>query len=297
MIELNPNLFTGNPLNRAGVARKDPAWIEAQRHHPDALFLPFDKGQPLIREQQLGWLTGEAMSQLPKEAECILLGLDGEVPCWAADATADPPFFSDLGAHLPLRDAAGFLSIRDAAIAGQALWLINWHRKHRFCAQYGHETTIAEAGFKRLNPQTGAEHFPRTDPVAIMLPVFQDRVCLGRSPRFPETMFSAFAGYVEACETVEECAARELHEEAGLTVTSLRYQFSQPWPFPSSLMMGFIAEVADDQLTLDPDEIVDARWFSAQELRQLVAGQDPDGLFVPPPFAIAHQLMMTWLDR
>ncbi|MEM9990042.1 MAG: NAD(+) diphosphatase [Pseudomonadota bacterium] len=297
----NPNLFTGNPLNRAGVLRKNKDWVDRQREHQHAKFLPFSKGEPLLTrgdtQSSLTWLDHAALPSLAPGEEPILLGLKEDVPHWAfAVSEEDEPHFATLGQFTNLRGAAAYLSLSEAAIAGQAAWLLDWHRRHQFCARYGRKTISAEGGFKRINPETGTEHFPRTDPVAIMLPLHQDQVCLGRSPHFPEGMMSAFAGFVEPCETLEECAAREIYEEVGLTATCVEYVFSQPWPFPASLMSGFFVKTMGCDLTLDPTEITEARWFSPKEAKALIAGE-MEGLFCPPPFAIAHQLLKAWLAR
>jgi NAD+ diphosphatase len=232
---------------------------------------------------------------LPVSRHLVLLGLDGEVPVFAVDASvSDTPPFTDLGSYVSLRSGAPFLSPEELSIAGQAVWLLSWHRRMAYCSDHGDPLVPAEGGFKRVNEKRGSEHFPRTDPVAIVLPVHGDAVCLGRGPHFPQGFMSAFAGYLEPGETLEQCGARELFEEAGLKAKSMRYLFSQPWPFPSSLMMGFIAEVEGRHLELDPDEIVEARWFERDEARAILDG-DHD-VMCPPPFAIAHQLLKTWLE-
>jgi NAD+ diphosphatase len=226
--------------------------------------------------------------------ELVFLGLWGGEPVFAADASGaqDAPL-SDLGTYASLRAAGPYLPPEELSIAGQALWLLSWNLRHTHCAQSGERTEPREGGFKRVNPRTGAEHFPRTDPVAIVLPYRGEEVCLGRGPHFPPAFMSAFAGYLEPGETMEQCAARELHEEAGLKVTRIAYRYSQPWPFPSSLMMGFLAEVSGKTLTLDPAEIEEARWFSKEEAAAILSGEHE--IMAPPPMAIAHHLLKDWL--
>jgi NAD+ diphosphatase len=296
-----PIPFCGNPLDRASAQRQDDAWLAAQRAHDRAVLFVFYKGQPLHERRQGGSsllpLTMAALSALP-DGEPVLLSLDGRAPVFAlAASAAPPPPLDDLGAYAPLRQLAPYLSPQELAIAGQAVWLLDWHRRHRFCAKEGGETLAVQGGARRVNPNTGAEHYPRVDPVAIVLPVHGDEACIGRGPHFPEGLMSAFAGYLEPGESLEECAVRELFEEAGLRVTGLRYLFSQPWPFPSSLMAGFIAEVEDKTLGIDGEEIVEARWVKKEEVRALLAGGGPEGLFVPPPMAIAHQIMKAWTEE
>lgn len=297
----NPNAFTGNPLDRAGNQRRNPDWLAAQERHPDAQLLVIAEGRPLLTQAEkgarLGWLQLGAISLLPGAPELVLLGLEDGAPRYAVDATGLEESFDGLGEFASPRAAAALTSPAEAAIMGQALWLLSWHDRHRHCAKDGHRTVIADGGIKRINPETGTEHFPRTDPVAIVLPIHGDEVCLGRGPNFPEHFLSAFAGFLEPCETLEECAAREVKEETGLDVTRIEYVFSQPWPFPASLMVGFMAEVAGKELTLDPEEIAEARWCSREEVRAALNGDETVGFMPPPPFAIAHQLLYKWVNR
>ncbi|ADM08859.1 MutT/nudix family protein [Parvularcula bermudensis HTCC2503] len=298
----NPNAFSLDPLDRAGNERRDPEWVKAQQEREDARLLLLSRGNPLTKrvgpETSLVWLPLSVLDSAEGDPGLILLGLEKGAPRFAADIRDHTaPFTVDGATFSSLRDSGWTLSPTELAIAGQATWLTGWHAKHRYCARDGGETVMAEGGFKRINPVSGAQHFPRTDPVAIMLPLHQGDVCLGRSPRFPEGMYSAFAGYLEPCETLESCVIRELKEEAGLTVTSTHYRFSQPWPFSSSLMVGYFANVAAKTLTLDPEEIADARWFNREEILALLDNNGEPGVFVPPPFTIAHQLLRDWAER
>ncbi|GGY46906.1 NAD(+) diphosphatase [Parvularcula lutaonensis] len=300
MLHDNPNAFTANPLDKAGVQRKDKDWLAAQARKPEARLLLFYRGELLIDRQpttsQIQWLAMDALRTLPMDRETVLLGLWDGAPIYAVDAShAEKPPFADIASYANLRNAAPFLPPQELAVAGQGMWLLNWHRQHRFCAYEGDRTVSAEGGFKRINERTGAEHFPRTDPVAIVLPIHGDEICLGRSPHFPAGFMSCFAGYMEPGETLEQCAERELFEEVGLQATSMGYIFSQPWPFPHSLMMGFFAEVASKDLTLDPTEIEEARWFSRKEAELVMNGEH--AILCPPRQAIAHQLIKLWLER
>ena len=291
--------FAGNPLDRAAIQRKDEAWVAARREDPAAELLVLWRGEVLHeRGRGSSRLLPLTMAALPEcgGGEPVLLGLRGEAPVWAVDAGALPAApFAELGAWGALRGLAPYLAPDELAMAGQANWLLGWHRRNRFCARHGDGTVMAEGGGKRVNPRTGAEHFPRTDPVAIVLPVHGDAVCLGRGPHFPPGLLSAFAGFMEPGETLEECGARELAEEAGLTAVSMTYRLSQPWPFPASLMVGFEAEVADRALTLDPAEIAEARWLDRDEARAVLAGGHE--VAAPPPLAIAHHLLRGWAER
>lgn len=300
MLHGNPNAFCLNPIDRAGVLRKDQAWLDAQAKRRDAKLLLMFRGEPLLkREGKLGsiqWLAMEALGALPMDREVVFLGLWADRPIYAVDVSnaAEAPM-ADIGTYTQIRTAAGFLKPEELAVVGQASWLLDWHRRNKYCAKNGDFTESAEGGAKRINPRTKVEHFPRTDPVAIVLPIHEDSICLGRGPHFPEGFMSAFAGYLEPGETLEQCGARELHEEVGLVATTMDYHFSQPWPFPSSLMMGFTADVKGTDLHLDPDEIVEARWFTRDEANAVFDGEHH--VMCPPRFTIAHQLIKKWLGR
>jgi NAD+ diphosphatase len=191
------------------------------------------------------------------------------------------------------------LTPEDLAIYGGAKALIDWHARHRFCANCGSPTKIAKGGWQRNCDNCGAQHFPRTDPVTIMLVEHEDRLLLGRQPRFPPRMYSALAGFVEPGETIEEAVAREVHEEAGVRVRDVRYLASQPWPFPSQLMIGCTSVADSPELEIDRTELDDARWFTREELEDARAAgpQGNETLIFPQKFAIAHRLITWWLDK
>lgn len=293
-------LFSAEPLDRASERRADADWIAARLADPETLLVPLYKGDPLTAGETLMVLQNGARREFGADAAVVFLGLQGDRAVFAIDASAAPEParapFADLGAYTPLRDAAQWLHDGDLAIAGEARWLLDWHRRHRFCARCGSPTDIAEGGAKRLCASCGTEHFPRSDPVAIVLAVHDGACLLGRSPRFPPGFLSALAGYVEAAETPEACAVRELKEEAGVSLSAVRYQFSQPWPFPSSLMMGFIADAETRDLTLDKKEIEEARWINRDDIRALLAGEPRGDVRLPPRFTIARRLIERWAD-
>ena len=303
----NPNYFAGNPLERSSEKRGDSEWLAQQLALPEAVMLPFWRGRPLIEapegpggRQRPLWLSPAARSEFAADAPLILLGFRREVPYFALDASASAPSadnapFADLGSYLGMREIAPSLAREDVAILGQALWLLDWHRRHRFCANCGATTLPAGAGVSRRCNACECDHFPRTDPVAIVLAVHDDACLLGRGVKFPPGFFSALAGFLEPGETLEECAVREVYEESGVRLTDVSYIFSQPWPFPSSLMVGFIAEAESRDLKLDETEIAEARWVERETIAALVRGERRDGLMIPPRFAIAHQLMAHWV--
>jgi NAD+ diphosphatase len=297
-MQRNPNAFAHSPLDRAGHRRRDAAWLTEARAAQAARFAPFHQQRPFVVEHadalEAGWLAPNALGALGAgEAAMLFLGVD---PCGAphfAFEAPDAASFEALGRFDDLRAVGPRLPADDIAILGCAKSVFEWHVRHGFCANCGAATHSVEAGWKRLCPACGAEHFPRVDPVVIMVPVFGEKMLLGRQARWPRGMHSALAGFIEPGETIEEAVARETLEEAGLVVTDVRLHSSQPWPFPSSLMIGAICDVASEAVTVDHDELEAARWFTREEARALIAGKHPDA-FSPPPFAIAHQLIKSW---
>ncbi len=300
--------FAGNPLDRASDARADEKFIAARLADASSLFLPLYRGDPLLRGGRAALLGARARSEFPAGAPMIFLGLRDGAAYFAVDVSeastgaptgastgADAPF-ADLGAYTPMREAAAQLAPDELSIAGEARWLLDWHRRHRHCAVCGAPSEMRDGGAKRFCPNCSSEHFPRTDPVAIVLAVHDDACLLGRGPHFPPGFLSALAGFVEACETPEECAVRELREEAGVALTRASYQFSQPWPFPSSLMMGFIAEAQSRDLVLDKKEIVEARWIDRADILALLAGEPAGDFRLPPRFTIARRLIECWAN-
>ncbi len=288
--------FTGNPLDRASAERSDPIWIAAQQARADALFLPIWQTKPLLQGKRAGFLAATEFGHKP-ENFCVFLGLRGEQPLFAvAMADSEEPPLRGLGEFCDMRAAAFVLSDADSAIAGQAKALIDWHRRHRFCANCGTETGPTDSGYRRLCPKCGAEHFPRTDPVVIMLPLFGGECLIGRNARFPGGLYSAFAGFVEPGETMEEAVMRELKEEVSLKVTSVRYHASQPWPFPSSLMLGCYADATSKEFRIDEHEIEDARWMTKAEARLRLADGIADDVKIPTTIAIARLLIADWVQ-
>jgi NAD+ diphosphatase len=289
--------FSGNPLDRASESRTDPAWIAARRG--ESLILPVWRNQMLIRDGAAVFLEpGSWESLAAPDAVCVFLGLDGARPIFALDiSAAENPLAGKLVAHgefLEMRPAAFLLPDRDTAILGQAKALIDWHQRHRFCPSCGSLTQMRDGGYRRVCPHCAAEHFPRTDPVVIMLPTFGDHCLVGRNTRFPPALYSAFAGFIETGETVEEAVARELREEVHLKIGAVRYHASQPWPFPSSLMIGCYAAALNRDFQIDRVEIEDARWMDKDEVRARLAGKIEDGIKLPVPIAIAHHLIRDW---
>ena len=317
--------LAGNPLHRAGNERRDPNWLSAALAGEGARFLPAQRLKVAVttadgRERSVpaggiapapraGPRAGEGANRLAwarggewleGAGEPVLLGLDGGDARFAVDVSEGPEpaavsFGPGSGVEFQgLRTAAPHLPAGDAAIAAQARSLLAWHERHPFCAACGAATRPRNGGSSRACVECGAEHFPRTDPVVIVVVSRGGRALLGRSGRFAGNLFSALAGFMEPGESVEEAVRREVAEEAGIRVGAVRYVFSQPWPFPASLMLGCLAEGLSDEIAIDPDELEDARWFSRVELTEALAGRC-DVLTIPQPLAIAHHLIRAWL--
>lgn len=278
--------FTGARLDRADNLRLDTDRIAALRLHGQARLLRLSGTDPALDDA--GRLAWDSVSV---DAELLFLGLDGDAPLFAplapvADAAArSPALFQMLG------DMAG----EDAALWGVARSLNNWHARHGFCSNCGSATAPFRAGWGRDCTGCGAEHYPRVDPVVIMLAEHDGRVLIGRQPQYPPGRYSALAGFVEPGESVEEAVARELKEEAGLKVSAVRYVASQPWPFPGSLMIACVASAESDDLVIDHTELEDAKWVDRAGVEAALA-RSADAPFLPPPhFAIAHTLFDRWL--
>jgi NAD+ diphosphatase len=299
--------FAGNPLNRLSEKRTDAAWIESRRRDPSSLVLPMCRLEPFLLEPresgattELGLVRPEIVySLVDADATCIFLGLDDDRALFALDvsAAADPAnagSLAGLGYFRDARTAAQMVSIKDAAIIAQAKAMIDWHQRHGFCPRCGAPTKMVDAGYRRVCGKCNAEHFPRVDPVVIMLATHGEACLVGRGKQFPRGMFSALAGFVEPGETIEEAVRRELMEEAAVKVGEVMYYATQPWPFPSSLMIGCFARAETRDAKADDVEIAEVRWIERGVARELIEGKPVDGVRVPPPIAIAHHLIRTW---
>jgi NAD+ diphosphatase len=323
-----PNAFTGARLDRAGDARRrDPDWVAAQRRHPAArAVLAGDEGVVMDGDRLLYVPLAEAPPREP-----LLLGIDDAGPLFAVDLDAPPAGTSDRPARLiagglprgsgverpapatgprpvALREAAAVLPREEGGLVAYVAALLNWHRRHGFCSACGTASQVGEAGLIRTCPRCGTHHHPRTDPVVIMLVTDADRLLLGRASSWPPRRYSALAGFVEPGESLEEAVVREVGEESGVTAGPPRYVASQPWPFPSSLMLGFIAPWIAGEPVPQEDEIQDVRWFTRAEVAAAAADDidgwggspdpaDPDAtsLLLPPRLAIARRLIEHWL--
>jgi NAD+ diphosphatase len=294
-----PIAFSGSPLDRADNLRADPDALAGMMNWKARLLL-LDGLMPSLDDSgRLAWGT---LADAPEDAELVFLGIDrangGEKACFAAvppqgDARprmANPQLWSLMTSLAP----------DQLALYGGARSIIDWHARHRFCAQCGHQTTIAKGGWQRgcdTEAGCGAQHFPRTDPVTIMLVEYAGKLLLGRGLGWPEGRYSALAGFVEPGETIEEGVAREVLEETGVVVRDVSYILSQPWPFPSQLMLGCMAYADDDAITLDETELAEAGWFTREDVEAALAGRDDAPIVAPPPHTIAHQLFRWWIAK
>ena len=296
--------YTDSRLERAADRRTDAAGLAALA--TDARSRAYVMGGDLIVLQQASPLHEAVFTLAEAHAlgpvtETVFLGLlDGAARfgLGLAPQTAEA---------LKSRDDLRVTDLRSIAVQGlvepehlppiaEAKAVLHWHARHRFCPNCGAETHVVDAGWRRDCPSCKAQHFPRTDPVVIMLAIDGDRCLLGRSPRFLPTMWSCLAGFIEAGESIEDAVHRETLEEAGIRCGRVKYFDSQPWPFPSSLMIGCHAEAVTRDIVVDRAELEDARWFSKDEVVGMLKRQHPGGLTTPPPVAIAHHIIRAWVE-
>jgi NAD+ diphosphatase len=296
--------YTQSALDRAAERRPKADEIAALAKKPDA-------GTYLVGGEMILAKAGspndplftleEARKLGAEQTETIFLGLLngaarfglGITPADAEKLKARPDL---LVTDLRSIAVQGLVSADHLPPIAEAKALLHWHAKHRFCANCGAATALTDCGWKRTCPNCKAEHFPRTDPVVIMLTVDGDRCVLGRSPRFVPTMWSCLAGFIEPGESFEDAVRRETREEAGIACGRVKYFASQPWPFPMSLMIGCYAEATSRDIVIDRDELEDARWFTKDECAGMLLRKHPQGLTCPPPVAIAHHIIRGWVE-
>jgi NAD+ diphosphatase len=278
--------FTNNPLDRMAEKRKDAAWVGAHLNAPSTIVIAMHDGKPLVRDGAL------ARVPIGVAHEPLFLGiLDDGVAMFAIETEEEHG-----GVFEDFRSVALTLPEHEASIAATARSLCEWHRRHPFCSVCGHASQIAAAGWQRVCPSCNAEHFPRVDPVVIMLPLFDGRCLLGRQFAWPKGRMSALAGFLEPGETIEQACAREVKEEAGLIATRVTYFGSQPWPFPSSLMVGLFAEVASDEAVADGTELEEVRWLTREEARAMLDGTHPE-ILAPSTLGISRHLISSWAHQ
>lgn len=312
--------FCLNPLNRLSEKRDDEAFLDAMRHAPSTRYMVLVGDVPLLRHG-VGGDHGscdaskgdgsDAYNVLFSHDEAAALG-EPVRDIFLGQASDGAALFAvglDKARTETLSARAGLVLVDLRSIAmrglvtpellgelGGAKAMLDWHQRHRFCANCGAPSRAGAAGWRRECDACGTQHFPRVDPVVIMMAVDGDRCLLGRQPRFPPGMYSALAGFLEPGETIEDAVRREIKEESGIACSHVSYFASQPWPFPSSLMIGCFARAQGTEVVVDRTELEDARWFARAEVLQMLAGTHPDGLSAPKPFAIAYHLLKAFAD-
>lgn len=297
-----PNYYAALPLDRRAQQRGDQAWIDRLLRNGATRILPVWRAQNLVagigEAPRAAWLTMTQVESWIGGSETIFLGVAGEIAHFALELSRleDPAPAAAVAAagFTDLRNVGAVIPRDDGALLAYARGLIHWHSRHRFCGVCGHGTVSEQAGHQRRcrNPECAAVHFPRTDPAVIMLIHDGDRIILGRQSQWPPGMNSVLAGFVEPGESLEEAVAREVMEEVGIAVADVRYQSSQPWPFPSSIMLGFTARALNRDIRLSPDEIESARWYSREELRR---SPEDETFRLPRRDSIARRLVDDWL--
>lgn len=297
-----PNAFASGTLDRASHRRQDDEWLQEARTSQSSRVVLVWRSQSLVRmgdEPRIETLTPAIrlpdMGPLGENETLVLLGLDDETAVFAVDLSHLDDPIDELGLGdevevMDLRQVAGVLDEASSSMLAYARAMMSWRQRHRFCGLCGAPTRSTQAGHVLVctDESCGAESFPRTDPAVIMLVVDGDRCLLGRQASWPQGIFSTLAGFVEPGESLEDAVRREVREETGIETGLCRYSSSQPWPFPSSLMLGFHAEYARGEVQVDGDELEDARWFTRQEILDRTVR-------LPPPLSIARRLVDDWL--
>lgn len=302
-----PLVFTGNRFDRASHLRNDSQWLTQKLADPSSRFLPMYDLKALIElggEPCIDWRGASDVREfLDAGAALIFLGIADFAAHFAVDVSMieNPKNLTnpDWGKFIDVRNISAQLRAGEAGALAQARSMLSWHKSHQFCSVCGTKSESNELGYSRkcLNTDCKASHFPRTDPVAIMMVVKGDNCLLGTGHHFPKQQYSALAGFIEPGETIEQGVRREVLEETGVQTGKVTYHSSQPWPYPSSLMIGCFAEALSEEITIEEKELADARWFTKEEAREMLkrAGT-PETPRMAPAMAIAHQLAKAWIE-
>ena len=297
------HIYAGNPLDRGDRERRDEEWLSASAKAATSKFLPLWENTVMITEgsdQSLGWLDITDITRLGIELEGVFLGLRDGAAYFTVDITKNENAVKNLmesgdWAFEDTRAVTGLISANDSGIVAQARAQINWHNRHGFCSVCGHPTEMKKGGHVRRCGTCNTQHFPRTDPVVITAVSDGDRLLLGQSKGRLQAMnrYSVLAGFIDQGESIEEAVQREIMEESGIQVRNVRYHSSQPWPFPSTLMIGCHADAATSEITMDEGEMTDVRWFTRKDVLSGLAGTN-ENLALPGSIAIAYHLITAW---
>jgi len=284
--------FTGNRLERLSEIRRDDC-VDLARQGRHYRIILLTGGNPVMVANRLFLTHDEAEQLTPSWTEAVLLGHQAEYAILAAETDCN---IANPYQHVDIRTlySSGEIERDQLGILAQALSLLTWHKNNRFCARCGAGTKMCGGGVRRLCPACGTEHFPRTDPVGIMLVQHGERCLLARNVNFPEGRFSCLAGFIEQGETFEAAVRREVWEETGIKTGEVRYVASQPWPFPHSLMLGAFVQALSETFTLDRHEIAQAHWFERDEIAAMMAGHHPQGFSLPPSGSIGNFLIHSF---
>jgi NAD+ diphosphatase len=306
--QFSPNPLSNPDFDRAAHRRLDEAWLEAVRVSADARVVPVWRARSLVAPGdplRRGVAIPAGQFDWSLAVEIVFLGMADDQPHFGVDIStfeAAAAHFEPHGVFEDMRMMGSLLPNDDASLLAYAKGMLWWHERHRFCGVCGHPTRSVDGGHRRLctNEACKAEQFPRSDPAVIMLVEHEDRCLLARGARFPANFISVLAGFVEPGESLEDTVAREVFEECGVRVHDIAYASSQPWPFPSSLMLGFRAKAADPTLKLDPAEILEADWYTRDFIRSIASDAplslEPGGpVRIPPKFSISRRLIDDWV--
>ncbi|MBZ9796634.1 NAD(+) diphosphatase [Mesorhizobium sp. ES1-4] len=293
--------FAGNTIDRQSENRADDS-VDKALADPTTRLLLMNGGRLQLKIADGGfdpwYRVAESEPFSPSFSQGVLLGFSEQGPVLAVPAGIDAEQLPETVKAIDYRSVymQGLIDEAAAGAMAQGAALLAWHASHRFCSKCGAESQMRAGGYKRHCPNCGAEHFPRTDPVAIMLTATREKCLLGRGRHFAPGMYSALAGFIEPGETIEAAVRRETLEEAGIRLGRVVYHASQPWPFPYSLMIGCFGEPLNEDIQADLNELEDCRWFLRDEVLLMLEHTHPDKLVTPPKAAIAHHLIRAWVD-
>lgn len=300
--------FVNSDFERAAHLRTDADYLEKAMASRDVQIFVLRGGEPFCftrpggdEVEGLGWFGPEVFELFDKRPFAMFMGLDKQdFPIFGLEASADfdpqDTKLAGAGDFMDMRAIAGLMSPGALNLIGTAKGLVEWHTRNNYCGVCGEASAPMDAGWKRECRNCGTEHFPRIDPVSIMLAVKGEKCLMGRQKGWPENMYSCLAGFIEPGETFEDAARRELKEEAGIIGGEARYLFCQPWPFPGSLMIGIIVEALSEDIDVDGDELEEARWFTKEEANAMLAGGHASA-WAPPPLAVAHHILKAWAEE